>query len=606
MVLQRGAQNGGRDTAPATVVTTAAQRDRWGLPDLGASPRARVVDEGQVFDLLREGAAGPEAAGDPQPGAVAEAPPRQRHGGAGGSALAAVRALVTPGARIDQVLGALEGAGLPHPVRKKLQRVLRQTLESEAHAVEDVLDRAEMVLSLPWRSRAPERFDPARLQQALDRSHGCLEKVKTRILDALAACPQTRGPLTVEAAGRNVEAETNRPPALIVRPGPAPVLCLAGARGTGKTTLAVAVAEALGRTHVHVPLDKGNAKSLIHGVRNGVASRITGGLHRAGVGNPVFILEAIDRVDAEAADVLLDLLDPARRKAFRDEYLDIRFDLSAVLWIVTATDAGAIPEAVRKRLEIVELPAYGEQEKLAIAERHLLRRPFDPPGQTAAGWLGPEPASSRAALDNAPDGPAVVVDREVSSVRELEALSVGPPPSDTAEAWRRAACTGEVHFEPEAIRRVVRNHTSEAGVSELNAKLAVLCRQVVRRRPPGGREPAVITPAVVCKVLGDGAADPLPPAVQAAIARERRRLGDSSDGDTVPTNDWIECLEQLPWDRRSDAPTDLAKARAALDAGHAGLADAKARIVEHLAVCRRNPKGAGAVICLAGPPSPVS
>jgi len=118
-----------------------------------------------------------------------------------------------------------------------------------------------------------------------------------------------------------------------------------------------------------------------------------------------------------------------------------------------------------------------------------------------------------------------------------------------------------------------------------------------RDRPGGGPRPGrARAPAP------GGAADPLPPAVQAAIARERRRLGDSSDGDAVPTNNWIECLEQLPWDRRSDAPTDLAQARAALDAGHAGLDDAKGRIVEHLAVCRRNPKAAGAVICLAGPP----
>ena len=160
----------------------------------------------------------------------------------------------------------------------------------------------------------------------------------------------------------------------------------------------------------------------------------------------MFILEAIDRVDAKAADVLLDVLDPARRRAFRDEYLDIRIDLSAVLWVVTATDAGAIPEAVRKRLETVELAGYSEQEKPAIAERHLLRRAFDLPGQTAAGWLAPEPAepSSMAALGAAPDGPAVVVDREVPSVRELEALSAGAPPPDTAEAWPTAACTGQV------------------------------------------------------------------------------------------------------------------------------------------------------------------
>ncbi len=166
-----------------------------------------------------------EAADGPLPDTIAEAPP-QYYGGTGGSALQAVRALVTPGAHIDQVLGALEVAGLPHPVRKKLQRALQQTLESEAHAVEDVLERAEMVPSLPWPAREPERFDRARLQQALDRS---LEKVKARILDVLPACPQTRGPLTVERADRSLETETNTPPALIVHPGPAPVLCLAGA-----------------------------------------------------------------------------------------------------------------------------------------------------------------------------------------------------------------------------------------------------------------------------------------------------------------------------------------------------------------------------------------
>ena len=461
--------------APCYLVTTAEQRYRWGLSHLGASRRARVVDEGQAFDLLRERAAVPEAGDDPLLGTVTERPP-QYDGGADGSALEAVRALVTPGTRIEQAVGALEVAELPHPVRKKLQRALRQTLESEAHALEGALDRAQMVLSLPWRSREPERFDRVQLKEALDRSHGCLDQVKTRIVDVLASCPQARGPLTLEAVCRGGETKSNTPPALIVRPGPGPVLCLAGARGTGKTSLAVAVAEALGRTHVRLSLDKGNANALIRGVRNGVAGRIVGGLREAGVGNPVFILEAIDRVDADAADSVLDLLDPVRRKAFRDEYLDVRFDLSAVLWIVTAADAGAIPEAARERLAVIELPGYSEQEKLAIAEQHLLKRPFEPPGQTAAGWLTSEPTEpfSSAALDAAPDGPDVVVDREVSSVRELEALAAGSPPADTAEPWWTAACTGEVRFETEAIRRVIRAHTREAGVAELNANLGHL------------------------------------------------------------------------------------------------------------------------------------
>ena len=129
--------------------------------------------------------------------------------------------------------------------------------------------------------------------------------------------------------------------------------------------------------------------------------------------NPVFILEAIDQVEQEAADALLDILDPVRRTAFRDAYVDVAFDLSAVLWIVTATHAGAIPEPVRKQLAVVELPGYTEQEKLAIAERHLLTRPFDESERTAAGWLAPEsPALPTMGEPAAAVGtPAVVVER---------------------------------------------------------------------------------------------------------------------------------------------------------------------------------------------------
>ena len=149
---------------------------------------------------------------------------------------------------------------------------------------------------------------------------------------------------------------------------------------------------------------------------------------------------------------------------------------------------------------------------------------------------------------------------------------------------------------------MIRDHTDEAGVAELHARLAMICRQVVERRPPGNAGPEVVTPAVVRDVLGEGAVDALPPAVRAAIARERRRLGDKSDADAERTNDWIEWLEQLPWTRRSTATIDLARVRAALEAGHAGLEHAKACILEYLAVGRRNPHGAGAVLCFVGPP----
>ena len=550
------------------VATTAEQRVRWDLPDLAASGRARAVDPAQAFGLLLDGAGRPEAA-HRAPAGPAAAPPR-RDGGSGGPALDAVRALVTPGARLDQVLATVDAAGLPGPVRQTLRRNVRQALASEAQAVDEALDRAETVLSLPWRTCEPQRFDPDHLKQALDRTHGGLEPVKTRILQVLAACPQTRGLLTVEGPRGGRGAETDAC-ALAVRPGPpeAPgsVLCLAGRPGTGKQSLAVAVARALGRSHVRVTLGDHNTERLLRGVEGDAAGRIVAGLREAGVNNPVFILEAVDQVEQEAAEALLGVLDPGRRTAFRDAYVEAAFDLSAVLWIVTATDGGAIPEPVRKHLAVVELPGYTEQEKLAIAERHLLTRPFDEPARTAAGWLAPEsPALPGTREQAAPAStPAVVVERELLSVQELERWSAGAPPPDAGETWRTAACTGGVRFEPEAILRVIRGHTNEAGVAELNRKLAAICRHVVSRRPPGGRGPEVITEVTVREVVGDGAADALPPAVRAAITRERRRLSSSSDTDTAPSNDWIEWLEHLPWNRRPDTPSDLAQARAALD-----------------------------------------
>ena len=196
----------------------------------------------------------------------------------------------------------------------------------------------------------------------------------------------------------------------------------------------------------------------------------------------------------------------------------------------------------------------------------------------------------------------MVVERELLSVQELERWSAGAPPPDVGETWRTAACTGGVRLETEAILRVIRDHTREAGVAELNRKLAAICSHVVSRRPPGGRGPEVITEATEREVLGDGAGNALPPAVRAAVESERRRLSANADAKAAPSNDWIEWLEHLPWNRRSDTPSDLAQARAALDARHAGLDHAKARIVEYLAVRRRNPRGPGAVLCFSGPP----
>ena len=333
---------------------------------------------------------------------------------------------------------------------------------------------------------------------------------------------------------------------------------------------------------MRVTLRDHNAERLLRGVEGNATGRIVEGLREAGVNNPVFIFEAVDRVEQEAAEALLGVLDPVRRTAFRDACVDVAFDLSAVLWIVTATDPGAIPEPVRKHLAVVELPGYTEQEKLAIAERHLLTRPFDEPARAAGRVVGARVPS--AARDERA-GRRYGHDDRGGRTGALVGPGVGAVVGGRAAARRRRGVADGGVRQRRPLRD--RGHPagdprphprSRRGRAEPEAGGDLQPRGV--GPAAGGREPEVITEATVRQVLGDGAADALPPAVRAAIESERRRLSANADADAAPSNDWIEWLEHLPWNRRSGAPADLAQARAALDARHAGLDHAKARIVE--------------------------
>ena len=604
--------SGSRPARATYVVTAARQRHLWNLPDLAVFGRCAVVNETRALELLQEAARRPGAAAGlflySPVGAGSKSPRRP----SGESPIATVRRVLTrSGAGVDRAVRCgLDATGLPAAAREALSKRLAGALESGADRAETEIGRAELVLGLPWSASDPQRFDRDHVARALDGTHSALDGVKAGILQYLASCPESRDLLTFEGPCSPGCARTPARPALVVRPKPAgrraSALCLAGPLGTGKSSLATAVARALGRTCVRASLGGSPIGRLIRGDMSRGPGRIVEGIREAGVRNPVFILEDIDRLDDDEHDVdpVLSVLDASRRTDFRDEYL-VPFDLSGVLWVTTATDASAIPERVRGCLDVIELPSYTEREKLEIAQRHLLTRPFDcAPANAADGVLALEsPVASLGSAEAAPSSsvPLAVDDIPVSSAEELKALCLHPPSPEggAGAAWRTAASRGDVRFEPEAILRIIRDYTSESGVGQLHARLAEVCR----RRSLASGLPAVITSTDVPALLGGGgSADALPLVVRDAVKAERARLAADSKGDLKSTNSWIEWLEHLPWNRRNDAPIDLARTREVLDAAQAGLGDAKARIIEYLAVRKRNPRGAGAVLCLLGPP----
>ena len=597
-VLDRSAERGAnRAPAPCPetsrsvqacyVVTTSAQRRRWGLPDFTGPGLAPVVDEARALRLLDERAAHAESMCRPFRDHVADRSARR------------------PGRGSNAAASARRGIAAPESGLAR-RSVFKTLVPSEPKGGSPAETKARLKAELPRLVSDPQWFDREHVMQVLDRTHGGLGSVKARVVEFLAASPQSCDLLTVESSC-SFRGSTSDPRfALVVRPeldaGSARALCLAGPPGTGKTSFAASIAESLGRAHVSLSLEGGDLPLLLRGDTAG-PGLVLRGLAQAWVKNPVFVLEAIDQVDEDDAEALLALLDSSRRTEFNDAFIGVSLDLSEVLWIATAVDRNAIPAALRDCLEIVELPTYTDEEKLLVAEQHLLARPFDASVRLPVAALSPDSETSLAsfAADPAPSSerPVVLVDRLISGPEELAAFSARSSSGNAeGEAWRTAASSGSVHFERDALRRLIHDHTAGAGVGELNRLLAQVCRDVVRRRPADFKGPDVVTPAVVAEVLGVALADALPPAVRAAIAAERKRqqLGPKE------TSSWIEWLEHLPWTRRNARPIDLATVRALLDAAQAGLEHAKASVMEYLAIQRRNPAAGGAVLCLLGPP----
>ncbi|MDQ3134712.1 MAG: endopeptidase La, partial [Acidobacteriota bacterium] len=272
-------------------------------------------------------------------------------------------------AEAEMVRERLNEADLPEEVRKEAERELRRMEKLPAAAPDFHVIRTylEYVLELPWKKSTEDKLDLAEARRILDEDHYGLEDIKERILEFLAV--------------------------IKLRPdAKSPILCFAGPPGVGKTSLGRSIARALGREFERLSLGGVRDEAELRGHRRtyigAMPGRIIQSLRRAGVNNPVMMLDEIDKLGADyrgdPAAALLEILDPQQNNTFRDHYLDIPFDLSKVFFIATANQLGPIPAPLRDRMEIIQLAGYSDQEKLRIAQQYLV------PRQTTENGLKPE------------------------------------------------------------------------------------------------------------------------------------------------------------------------------------------------------------------------
>ncbi|HOQ46136.1 MAG TPA: endopeptidase La [Bryobacteraceae bacterium] len=332
-------------------------------------------------------------------------------------------------AEVEMLRERLEKLQLPEEVAKEAQRELSrlERLPPGAPDYQVIRTYLDYVVELPWNTTTEDNLDLARARQVLDEDHFDLKEVKERILEHL-------GVLKL-----NPEAK-------------APILCFFGPPGVGKTSLGQSIARALGRKFERMSLGGLHDEAELRGHRRtyigAMPGRIIQAIRRGGSKNPVLMLDEVDKLGrdfrGDPAAALLEILDPEQNKSFRDNYLDLPFDLSQVFFITTANTLDTIPRPLLDRMEVLRLPGYSEEEKIQIANRYLI------PRQLKEAGLTPEQCS----------------------------------------------------FSDDTLRTIISRYTREAGLRQLERNIGRVARKVALRYAEGKTEPVAVRPDDLPEMLG--------------------------------------------------------------------------------------------------------
>jgi len=330
---------------------------------------------------------------------------------------------------VDELRQKIDAAGMPEDVKKEAMKELARLGRMSPMAADYSLTRnyIEWLAVLPWAKSSGSKIDIGKAKEILDEDHYELKKVKERILDYLSVLelkPDMKGP----------------------------ILCFVGPPGVGKTSLGRSIARALGRKFQRVSLGGMHDEAEIRGHRRTYIGALPGqiiqSIRRAETNDPVIMLDEVDKLGrdfrGDPASALLETLDPEQNNTFRDNYLDVPFDLSKVLFICTANMLDPVPPPLLDRMEIIPLHGYSEEEKLHIAKRYLV------PRQIKENGITPE----------------------------------------------------QIEFPEDAIRQIVRHYTREAGVRKVEQVLGTVCRKQARRVVEGHTEKLVVTREVLKEFLG--------------------------------------------------------------------------------------------------------